>query len=279
MIILFKAWRKVLLLMTFIIIMGMPLLRVEAQDQGAKVWISPSNETRNIGDIFSVNLYVTSLHRPMNALEGGLQFFSKNIELTGISKEGSIFSFWTEEPFFSNKTGTITFSGGLQSPGFTGAAGKILSLNFRAISGGPASIIWGDAAVLANDGNGTNILIGKENANFSIIPKIVEAPSLYTNMVYIILASVIAIALVILLLFRKKLPNMSRVNKGKISIETLVEEKFSNISKDISEELWRLEGKLKRGDPFSKEERERREQLLRGLGNNAKEIKNKINNI
>lgn len=283
MIIWYKEILKVLLLVALISAIGVPLTRTEAEEQGAKLWIAPSDETHNIGDVFSVELYVTSLHRSINVAEAELQFSNSNIELVRVSKEGSIFSFWLGEPFYSNKTGVIKFQGGLQSPGFAGAGGKILALNFKAIGEGPASIKWGKVAVLANDGNATNILTGKEDASFSITSKASGAPimaPLSPRMAYsvaVILVVVIGGALAFLL--RRKFTDRSRVDKGKISIETLVEGKFSDIRKNVSEELWILEKKLKKGEPFSKEERERREQLLRELGDSADEIQQKVKDI
>ncbi|MBX4190417.1 hypothetical protein KW791_03955, partial [Candidatus Parcubacteria bacterium] len=59
-------------------------------------------------------------------------------------------------------------TGGIPSPGFAGAGGRVLTLNFRAKSEGPATIIWEGAQALANDGKGTNILTQAQEASFLI---------------------------------------------------------------------------------------------------------------
>ncbi len=257
--------------------------KAQAQEQGAKVWISPSNETHNVDEVFTLSLYVTSLHRSLNVIEGELQFSNKNIELVRVSKEGSIFSFWVGEPFYSNETGIITFRGGLQSPGFVGAQGKILDVSFKAIAKGPANINWTGGSVLANDGKATDILTGKEDSSITINAQVagvpLQAPSTNPLPTYIILALVVVLIPVSALFFRRRIRSRSRVDKDKIAAKTIVEEKFNTMRKDFSEELWRLEKKLKKGEPFSKEEMDRREKLLRELGEDAAEIEGRVEKI
>jgi hypothetical protein len=73
-----------------------------------------------------------------------------------------------QEPSFSNSAGTVNFEGIALNPGFTGASGKLLTVNFRVKTAGVAGLNFSSGSVLANDGQGTNILTSLGNAQFSL---------------------------------------------------------------------------------------------------------------
>ncbi len=122
----------------------------------------------NVGSTFTVNVYVESSDQAMNAASGAVSFPWTTLEVVSLSKVGSIFSLWPEEPSFSNKTGTVNFEGVAPNPGFTGANGKILSITFRAKTAGTANVSFSSGSVLANDGTGMNILTGSRVAVVNI---------------------------------------------------------------------------------------------------------------
>jgi hypothetical protein len=114
---------------------------------------------------------VASLDQAMNAASGILLFPNDKLEIVSISKNGSIFNLWVQEPTFSNSAGTLNFEGIVLNPGFIGSDGKIITINFKAKSVGSAKLILSSASVLANDGKGTNILTNLGSANFSLVFK------------------------------------------------------------------------------------------------------------
>src|SRR3989338_3457259 len=134
----------------------------------ASLYFSPSSGTHAIGTSFTVSIYVSSADQAMNAASGIISFPSDNLEVTSLSKTGSIFSLWVEEPSFSNSAGTVNFEGIVLNPGFTGASGKAISITFKTKAAGSAPITFSSGSALANDGKGTNILTGLGDANFSI---------------------------------------------------------------------------------------------------------------
>jgi hypothetical protein len=87
-----------------------------------------------------------------------------------LTKNSSIFSLWVEEPKFSNNSGTITLNGGLPNPGYLGTNGNVVSITFKAKKPGTASLIFSNALIRENDGLGTNILTGTNQAFISILP-------------------------------------------------------------------------------------------------------------
>jgi hypothetical protein len=104
----------------------------------------------------------------MNAASGVISFPSDKLEVTSLSKTGSIFNLWVEEPSFSNSNGTVNFEGIVLNPGFTGAAGKIITANFKVKAAGVATLNFSSGSVLANDGKGTNILANMGSASYKL---------------------------------------------------------------------------------------------------------------
>ncbi len=139
----------------------------------ASLFFSPSSGSYRVGSTFKVGVYVASPDQAMNAASGQIEFPTDKLEVVNLSKNGSIFNFWVQEPSFSNSEGRINFEGVVFNPGFTGTNGKILEINFRAKSAGTAEIRFSSGIVLANDGQGTNILkdLGLANFYLSVAPE------------------------------------------------------------------------------------------------------------
>ncbi|MDP2638623.1 MAG: cohesin domain-containing protein, partial [Candidatus Azambacteria bacterium] len=137
--------------------------------QAATSYFSPSSGNFTVGNIFTVNVLVNTEGVAINNAEATINFPSSLLEIVSISKSGSIFSLWVEEPTFSNSAGTLSFNGGLPTPGFNGAAGKVLGAVFRVKKEGSASLVFSSAAVRANDGYGTNVFKSGAQAIFNLI--------------------------------------------------------------------------------------------------------------
>ncbi|MCK5059617.1 MAG: hypothetical protein KAR00_00505 [Candidatus Pacebacteria bacterium] len=138
----------------------------------ASLYFSPSSGSHLVGQTFSVNVYVSSSDQAMNAASGVVFFSSDKLQVTSVSKANSIFSLWVQEPTFSNIAGNITFEGIVLNPGFIGQTGKILTINFKAKSAGNVSLAFNSGSVLANDGQGTNILSVMSSAQFDLNPSV-----------------------------------------------------------------------------------------------------------
>lgn len=112
----------------------------------------------------------------MNAAAGHIIFPPSKLEITDISKSGSILNLWVQEPTYSNVTGTIDFEGIAFNPGYQGPQGLVLLLTFKIKSAGSIPLSFSSASVLANDGQGTQILVNTGNALFDV-PGSVAAPT------------------------------------------------------------------------------------------------------
>lgn len=134
----------------------------------ANLYFSPPSGAYAAGGVFSATVYVSSSDQAMNAASGAISFPTDKLEVTSLSKTSSIFTLWVQEPSFSNNDGIVNFEGIVLNPGFIGANGKILTINFRVKAAGAASLNFSSGSALANDGKGTNILKGLGNAEFSL---------------------------------------------------------------------------------------------------------------
>ncbi len=162
----FQTFSKILIFFAFL------LLPLSAK--AATLFVSPSSGTYKPGDSFSVSIYTSSADQAMNAASGVLSFSKDTLEVVSLSKGGSIFSLWAQEPSFSNSAGTVNFEGIVLNPGFTGGSGKILTVNLKVKSSGTASLRLSSGSILANDGLGTNILSGLGSAQMTIVSSALE---------------------------------------------------------------------------------------------------------
>lgn len=151
--------------------------------QAASLFFSPSSGSFVQGGNIVVNINVSSTDQAMNAASGTIIFPQDKLEVISLSKSGSIFNLWAQEPVFSNTYGTVNFEGIVLNPGFTGSLGRILTITFASKSSGLAVLNFTSGSVLANDGNGTNILTNSGSANLvlgksDVVPQpIVTQPS------------------------------------------------------------------------------------------------------
>ena len=146
----------------------------EAKAASASLYLAPASGTYVIGGSFSVSVKVNSGGGDgINAAEGVINYDTNLLDAIAVSNGGSIFPFWTVQPAISG--GTIRFGGGLPPPAYTGTAGHIIKITFKAKKSGKAAVRFASGAVLANDGKGTNILASMGSASYIISPK-VDAP-------------------------------------------------------------------------------------------------------
>jgi hypothetical protein len=95
-----------------------------------------------------------------------LSFDPSLLSVVSVSRDGSAFSLWTTEPEFSNSAGTVTFGGGSPSP-FT-ANSNLMTITFRTVAEGSATVSFAEASVLAADGLGTDVFDNSTNGVFAI---------------------------------------------------------------------------------------------------------------
>jgi hypothetical protein len=134
----------------------------------ASLYFSPTTGNYGVGETISVGVYSQSQDQSMNAVSGGITFSPNLLQVVSISKAGSIVSLWAQEPTYSNAVGTVSFEGLIPNPGYQGGSGKIVTVTFRVKAVGSAGLTFASGSVLANDGNGTDILKSRGSALFTL---------------------------------------------------------------------------------------------------------------
>lgn len=99
---------KKLVVISFILVVISVLPSVA---RAATLDFSPSSGSWTIGNAFSASVYVSSADKALNAVSVLVSFPQDKLEVTSLSKSGSIMNLWVQEPSFSNAAGTITAEG------------------------------------------------------------------------------------------------------------------------------------------------------------------------
>lgn len=147
-----------------------------ASARAATLFVSPSSASVSVGSTVQVSVMVDSEGVSINNAEGTLHV-PPQFEIVSISRDSSVFSLWVEPP--AAGAGGVSFDGGLPSPGYAGAQGRLFSVVLRAISPGDAMVSVSGASVRANDGMGTDVLRATAGSYLSATqpPASVPAPA------------------------------------------------------------------------------------------------------
>ncbi len=143
----------------------------------ATLSLTPPTGSYPLGAPFTTTVMVGSGGVALNAVSGVIAFPKDKLEVVSLGKASSVITYWVREPSYSNLTGRVEFEGVIPNPGFSGLAGRILTVTFRPKIVGVASLDWAEGAVLANDGEGTNILSGLAGARYVIVPVKLKSPA------------------------------------------------------------------------------------------------------
>jgi len=154
----------------FVLVLFSALISVD-RAHAADLYMTPASGSYSVGDTFKVSLYVDTKNVPINTVEAYLSFPNDLLSVTSVSKANSILNFWVQEPTFSNTAGTVSLSGGLPTPGYTGGYGDVSDIYFMVKKAGSATISFSSGSVRANDGLGTDVLQNGMRANFTFVPK------------------------------------------------------------------------------------------------------------
>src|SRR3989338_7979275 len=161
---------RIKLLLSFIVLFATCVFAYSPAASAATLFISPPSVEVGTGDKLTLDIKIDSEEVGLNAAQAVIRFPNDILEATGLDKTGSAFSFWLEEPNFSNADGGIPY-------GVTGGSIQVLKVTFTAKGTGSGSLTVSDAAVTASDGSGTNILSKIVSASFTVVPKKVVPPT------------------------------------------------------------------------------------------------------
>ena len=133
----------------------------------ATLSMATARTTYATGDAIVARVYVGSAGQAVNAFQGTVTLPAM-VDFSSISVDGSIASFWVQQPSYSGINNAISFSGVAMNPGFIGDRGLLLTIYGRAKNVGSGSFVISNGSVLANDGQGTEILTSVANAAVTV---------------------------------------------------------------------------------------------------------------
>lgn len=141
------------------------------QASGASLKILPTTGTYQVNGLVDVSFLLDTGGDSVNAVNADILFPPDKLQVVNPAASTSFISIWVTAPTYSNTAGTISFQGGLPSPGIKTSAGVVSTVTFRVKSAGQAAIKFAPTSkVLRNDGAGTNILTSSETAQFDLKP-------------------------------------------------------------------------------------------------------------
>ena len=159
-------WRAFFTSITFL-----ALLALAASVQAATLRLDPAQQGAAVGESFLVIVTLDTPAQAINALEGTLTYPAELLKVKSISTGGTLVGIWVEEPHLVSGQAQVSWSGGVLKPGFQGSGGRIFSVTFTALAAGSGTIRLATGAVLAADGEGTNVLTGLNHTAVSVSGK------------------------------------------------------------------------------------------------------------
>ncbi|MDP2669181.1 MAG: cohesin domain-containing protein [bacterium] len=152
-----------------VLYIGLVSLPFFASAENASLYLRPASGTYTVGSTFEVGIYINTGGQNANVIKVDLQFPPDKLQIVSPNLGKSIVAFWVIQPTFSNSNGTISFQGGVPSPGINTTDGYISSIIFRVVNIGSAAVSIKDTSrVLLADGKGTDILGSRSDAIFSL---------------------------------------------------------------------------------------------------------------
>ena len=119
------------------------------------------------GDKATISLHFEA-ETPINVVGGMITYPTDILEIIEIVTDESLINLWARKPTFSNELGLINFGGGIIEKGGYIGAGNVFTVVFQTIATGTADIQLEGAVMLAQDGNGTNVLSNEKNTTLYI---------------------------------------------------------------------------------------------------------------
>ncbi len=132
----------------------------------ASITVSPTQVQTAVGQTVRFQVVVNTQSVAINAVDGIISYDPNTLEVTSVSRAGSVLNIWIEEPNFSNATGKISFAGGVATPGYTGSNGLVFSITAKAKKTGSATFDLNSISIRQNDGEGTEVV---SSVNDSVI--------------------------------------------------------------------------------------------------------------
>jgi hypothetical protein len=173
---------KKVFIILFVSILFSLFLTTSVQAGNASLYLSPASGSFFVGSTFDVSVFVNTGGENINAVEVNLRFDPTKIQVASPTAGKSFIEVWVAQPTFSNTKGTMSFIGGVPSPGVNTSAGLVSTVTFRALSPGETQILFLDSSkVLKNDPQGVNILTSMNRGVYTLLIPPPEGPKVFSS--------------------------------------------------------------------------------------------------
>ncbi len=137
--------------------------------QAAVLQVLPGSSTVTVGSTITLNIMVNTEGVAINTARGVVTFPRELFDVVSVGKSTSLFTIWAQAPAYDGDR-SVSFVGGLPTPGYQGSSGQLFSITLRAKAAGNASVSLINGRVYANDGNGTDVFRASSSATVVIAP-------------------------------------------------------------------------------------------------------------
>lgn len=135
---------------------------------GSVLSLSPTTGAYGVGQTFQVGIMLNTNGEAINAVQADLSFPADKLEVTSLDYTTGGFLALVLDHSYDNTTGRVLLGGGIWSPGFTGAAGRVATLTFRARAAGTAAVVFDATCAVLRNADNVNVLTGTLPAQFTI---------------------------------------------------------------------------------------------------------------
>jgi hypothetical protein len=134
-------------------------------------FVIPPKKQYKIGEIFPVEIEISGIKTSINTVQADLSFDPARVELLDITTQDSFATVFIQKEI-NNTAGYARITGGIPSPGFSNEEGVFAKAFFKAKAPGIANIHFlPSSLVLANDGEGTNVIKDLPTFSYLILPQ------------------------------------------------------------------------------------------------------------
>lgn len=133
-------------------------------------FVIPDKGQKQVGEVFPMEVKLTGMKFPINAIQADIKFDPQVLNLVEISTSNSFANIFVQKEI-NNQYGYARLSGGLANPGFSDTSGLFAEFYFKAISPGAAKVSFlPSSMVLLNNGKGTNVLKDLASTSYLVVP-------------------------------------------------------------------------------------------------------------
>ncbi len=145
------------------------------------IFITPRSSTFLVGSTFQAPIYIDTKGNNINAINLKINFDPKKLSIVNPSGGKSIFGIWVESPQYDNTHGTASLAGVVPG-GIVTSSGLVITMTFKVLSSGSTRVTISDSSTVnANDGLGSEILMNKSGATYTLQNRAPNGALIYSD--------------------------------------------------------------------------------------------------